>query len=174
MGSVTILPHSIHCEHFRKGRKWNGLRWNASVVRLFPSECPLPPASDPSPLGSSSPLPFEISPTDRALRECHPLLLSFASRDVSAAHISFLLHMRLGREGGREASRTDPEVSPQLRGAPQRAPCGISGDDGGRRERKVKSEIAGEEEGEDQRRGSGVGMKARKSLLLSVCLPLPI
>ena len=65
---------------------------------------------------------------------------------------------------GREASRTDPEVSPQLRGAPQRAPCGISGDGG--RERKVKSEIAGGGE-EEEDWGSGVGMKARKSLLLS-------
>ena len=70
-----------------------------------------------------------------------PLPIPLASRDVSAAHISFLLHMRrAGLEGEREASPTDPELSPQLR---VRAPWNIR-----RRtdERKVKSEIAGEEE----------------------------
>ena len=124
-------------------------------------------ASDPTPLGSSSPLPFEISPTDRALRECHPLLLPLRrfTRCISGSYQLFIAHAP--RDGGREASRTDPEVSPQLRGAPPRAVWNI------RRRRRTREES---EIGDRRRRrgrssegrGSGVGMKARKSLLLSV------
>ena len=104
-------------------------------------------ASDPGPLGSSSPLLFEISPTDRPSSErvsSSPPSSRF-TRCISGSYQLFIAHAP--REGGREASRTDPEVSPELRGAP-RAPCGISVDGG--RGRKVKSEIAGEEEREDQ------------------------
>ena len=63
-------------------------------------------ASDPGPLGSSSPLLFEISPTDRALRECHPLLLPLRrfTRCISGSYQLFIAHAPRER-GGRQVGQ---------------------------------------------------------------------